>query len=207
MELVTHWGWLINIRNNKIKSPTRLFFAVELAPQIKTELLTLQDSFSELTATPVSPDNFHITLCFLGNATERQVEAILDNFVSLSIAPFEVKLSHFIYWPKPEIIALSIQDQTNKLNQCKKQIEKQLSQLNFFSYDKKEFIPHITLLRNVEPPLKDNKILEQPFPTKPIKVEQISLIQSQTNQHGVHYQILEEWQLRSPSIKQQLLGH
>jgi len=174
---------------------------VELTPALKTQLLTLQDSFNELVAIPVSPDNFHITLSFLGNTSEKQLEMILDDFTLLSIAPFEVSLHDLIYWPKPAIIGLSIKDEKNRLKQCKKQIEHQLSQLNFFSFDKKDFSPHITLFRNVESPLKDNQFFDTPF-----QVNQISLIHSQTSQHGVHYQIVEEWPLQNPDVKQQLLG-
>jgi RNA 2',3'-cyclic 3'-phosphodiesterase len=205
-----------NIRNRKIKKLIRLFFSVELAPQTKTQLLTLQESFSELLASPVSPDKFHITLSYLGNTTENQLESILDNFESLATAPFEVSLESLVYWPKPAIIGLAVHDKENNLKQCKKQIEKQLSRLNFFSYDKKSFIPHITLFRNVEPVQNNNQVLEHSLLNgqlhidriniNPIQVEQVSLIESKTSQQGVHYQTIEEWSLLSSSVKHHLLG-
>ena len=184
---------------------------MELSPQVKTQLLNLQQSFSELIASPVSPDKFHITLSYLGNTTEKQLETILDNFSPLSLAAFDINLHEMIYWTKPSIIGLTIADQENKLKQCKKQIEKQLSQVSFFTYDKKTFIPHITLLRNVEPPLIDNQLFDHTLanahiPTAPIQVDRVTLLQSQTSQTGVHYQIIEEWELQNPSVKQQLLG-
>ena len=173
---------------------------MELSPKLKTQLLSLQDSFKELVARAVSHNNFHITLSYLGDVTERQLENILDGFEPIAISPFEVSLQDLIYWPKPAIIGLSIKDEKKHLSLCKKQIEKKLSQLNFFSYDKKKYCPHITLFKNVETPLKNNQF----FDTK-IEVNQVSLIASLTTRHGIQYQTIAQWPLQS-SVKDQMLG-
>jgi len=186
----------------KEKKLNRLFFAVELSSLLKTQLLTFQDSFSELDAVAVPADNFHITLSFLGNVTERQLENLLDSIEPLPIPAFEVSTCDLIYWPKPAVMALSLNDANNQLLNCKNAIEKQLTQLNFFSFDKKDYLPHITLFRQVEPPVRENLSFN-----KDIKINRVSLILSHKTKYGIQYQSIESWPLQNPSIKQQLLGN
>jgi 2'-5' RNA ligase len=179
----------------------RLFFAVDLSSNDKKKLMTIQGSIADINATPVPPENFHITLSFLGNATERQLESILDNFQPLPINRFTIGLNDLIFWPKPAILALSIKDIDKHLLACKKQIEKQLTQNNFFSFDKKDFVPHITLFRQVESPPGKNQLYDYQ-----ITVKTISLMASEMTTHGVRYHTLEAWPLQPLSIKQQMLG-
>ena len=179
----------------------RLFFAVELEASVKVQLLDFQHSLLDLTARPIAGENFHITLSFLGNTSEKNVESVLDAISPLKIAPFEVKTDSLICWPKSKIIALSISDPDKKLAQCKKEIEKQLSDASFFQFDKREFIPHVSLFRQFEEPV----IQPQDFSTT-IAVEAVSLMRSQQLPQGVFYETLEQWPLKYPSIKQQLLG-
>lgn len=182
------------------KNQFRLFFAIDLEPAVKTYLLNVQHQLSEVVAKPVPAENFHITLSFLGDTSERQLEQILDNFQPLQIKPFSVDLNDLIYWPKPKILACSIDDQ-QLLTQCKKSLESQLSQIGHFRFDKRQYTPHVTLFRQVEVPCKDNQTF-----SASIAVERINLMVSMSSKSGVYYDTIESWALRHPSIKQQLLG-
>lgn len=183
------------------KNQFRLFFAVELEPAIKTYLLNTQHHLTEVVAKPVAAENFHITLSFLGNTAEKRLEQIIDNFQPLALEPFTVALEDLIYWPKPKILACSIEDDRQSLAECKKLLEKQLSKIGHFQFDKRQYTPHITLFRQVDTPNKESLQL-----SATIKVEQISLMASMNSRTGIYYDIIESWRLRHPSIKQQLIG-
>lgn len=180
----------------------RLFFAVDLASSIKTQLIQLQDTHQEIEGRPVAAENFHITLSFLGNTSDKQLETILDGICPLTQPAFEVSTEDSFYWPRPSIIAVAVNDEHNRLLKCKKQLEHQLSQLNFFSFKKQQYQPHITLFRSVETPPRQAIKFNQT-----IQVDHVSLMLSENTRNGVRYTSLEQWQLQAPSIKQQLLGH
>lgn len=182
------------------KGKFRLFFAIELSSAIQTQLLEFQSSIELEQANPVPAENFHITLSFLGDTNEKQLETIMDNFVSPEISPFTLTTQALVYWPKPKVACISVEDAENQLAMCKKQIEKQLNSFGLRHFDKKSFSPHITLFRQVEIPPKENL----PINAK-LKVSHLSLLCSRQSRNGVYYELVEEWPLVG-SIKHQLTG-
>ncbi|TQV87689.1 RNA 2',3'-cyclic phosphodiesterase [Aliikangiella coralliicola] len=179
----------------------RLFFAIDLSPSTKTTLIDFQDSITDIEARPVPGSNFHITLSFLGNLPEKKLELLLDGIQPIQQVPFEVTLKDLFYWPKPKIMALSIDDPGQNLINCKKQIENQVSNLGYFQFDKRQYRPHLTLFRKVEQMPEENFCIDAK-----IKVSEVSLMLSETGKSGIYYQSLETWPLQGLSIKQKLLG-
>lgn len=180
----------------------RLFVAIELDEDLSTKLIDFQSSFETNQARAVPPANYHITLSFLGEVSENQLDTILSNLTSPHVEPFEVDLQGLLYWPKPQIVAIDIDDTKVLLLSLKKDIESQLNQLGFRQFDKKKFHPHITLFRNADSPLRN----ENNFEDK-VAIKGFSLMQSQNGRDGVFYQTIEYWPLLSKqSIKSQLLG-
>lgn len=179
----------------------RLFFAIDLPLELKKQLIEIQGSCKEIANSPVAAQNFHITLSFLGSVNDSQLETILDNFKALTMPAFEIQLNHFVFFNQSKVLAISLLDSQQHLLNCKKQIEKQLTQFRLFNFDKKNFIPHITLFRQVEEPPKESLH----FDTK-IKVNRVNLMLSQQNKSGVFYEQIESWPLQNKTIKQQLLG-
>ncbi|MDH5628599.1 MAG: RNA 2',3'-cyclic phosphodiesterase [Gammaproteobacteria bacterium] len=185
----------------KLQTTSRLFFAIDLPASVKTRLMDIQHSISIDEARLVQPENFHITLSFLGKVYQDQMDQILTHFTDLELAPFEVKTDQLIFWPGSKILAIGIDGQQQQLLACKKQIEYQLSQLNIFQYDKKDFVPHITLFRQVT---QIDKLPE--LSTMNITVDRISLMESRPHISNQQYQTVESWRLINKSVKQQLLG-
>ncbi|MET1254590.1 RNA 2',3'-cyclic phosphodiesterase [Aliikangiella maris] len=182
----------------------RLFFAVEFDAATKTAILNIQQALqqlSEVKGLAVKGENFHITLCFIGEVKEKILEKILDGFQPLTLAPFTISLNDLLYWPKPQVLALTLKDSEQHLNQCKKAIERQLVELNYFQFDKREYFPHITLFRQVEiPPVANQYFYDE------LSIKSFSLMLSEQTHSGVRYQTLERYPLNHPNIKQQLLG-
>ncbi len=179
----------------------RLFFAIELDTETTSRLIDFQARLTTLEARPVAPSNFHITLSFLGESEDRQLDLILDQLQAPAIKPFEIATLELVYWPRPKILALEILDPQKQLLSLKKDIESQLNRLGIRQYDRKSYSPHITLFRKVEKPPKQG--LEQ---ANTITVRHLSLMWSQNTRSGVNYERVHDWPLAGLSVKQQLLG-
>ena len=55
---------------------------------------------------PVRPENFHITLAFLGNVPDEQLDAVLGAASGISLEPLTLTLDRFGYFPVPQVLWL-----------------------------------------------------------------------------------------------------
>ncbi|PHS16881.1 MAG: RNA 2',3'-cyclic phosphodiesterase [Kangiella sp.] len=197
---------------NNSKNLQRLFFAIDLEPNIKTKLITLQDRISNpllynSVNSAVSPSNFHITLSFLGDVPEKKLEMITDYFEPPSIGAFKCKTSNLLLLEPVNILALKVDDSTNNLVILKRKIEKQIKQITPLNIGKKETIPHISLFRNVDAIQASLDHFEYEIE---FSVNSFSLMVSRSTSNGVSYETLAEWPLIAEytqrSIKEQLIG-
>jgi RNA 2',3'-cyclic 3'-phosphodiesterase len=185
----------------------RAFYAIDLAPQEKVQLLELQTQLSEILAaqsiqfSKVTAENLHITLCFIGKLTDSQLEILLDCKPSFNLPPCDIATETVTYWPNSKLIYLSVNDQANYLGQLKTEVEKILTLNGIYSFDKKPFIPHITLFRQLS---GIPKLFHQ-YPMT-VQLSEVDLMLSNPNQPANRYQSIQSWRIGRLSIKQQLLG-
>jgi RNA 2',3'-cyclic 3'-phosphodiesterase len=79
----------------------RIFIAINLPEEIKDELVKYQDKYFDLPAKWTKKENLHITLEFIGNALDKDLEAIFkktEDF-ALKTKPFKIKLDKISYFP------------------------------------------------------------------------------------------------------------
>ncbi len=180
----------------------RTFFAIELSPQVKTKLLTFQDRLLSLEGNPINANNFHITLSFLGELSERKIETILDNLRAPPSKPFEIEIANPIYLSRSNILAAEVTNGKSELNTLKRYIENSIQSWCHFNIEKRDYIPHISLFRKVEyfpENLPDFKYHYE--------VDSFCLMTSTPAKKGVQYQLIEEWRLnKHRSVKESLLG-
>jgi 2'-5' RNA ligase len=187
---------------NSVKNKARLFFAIELPQAVKDQLELLQQTHSPFSGRAVKPHNFHITLQFLGAVDRSTIHDLADSIESPQIKPFNLNIERFAYYPKTEIGCVEINQGQQQLKSLKKYINSSLSQAGFhFAKDKHEFRPHVTLSRECQPLGDIQKILDISF-----KAESFCLMESIQNEKGVYYEVLEEWPIYEPSIKEQFFG-
>lgn len=194
------------MKKNYKQNNYRLFFAIDLTPSIKTQLLEQQQKISQLSGIPVAAENFHITLSFLGKTTEKDLQLIMDQITFDNVSPFEVNTGNLIYWKKEEIVALEVTDKNNQLSNLKQQIEKQLAIFNIFKHDKNTYQPHITLFRQCE--FLANQSIDF---SDTLSVDHISLMNSKnypasSKKQGNYYEAIESWDLKPTNVKKYLLG-
>jgi len=184
------------------KANHRVFFAIDLDPIIKTQLMSYQDNYIDLDAQPIDAANFHITLSFLGELTERKIETIIDGLSPIEQNPFELTIKDPIYLSSAKILALEIEDKRKQLQQLKDSIESNIRSITHFNIEKRDYLPHVSLFRKVEQfpdfflPIQKNLL-----------VDSFCLMTSVATKKSVRYEIIEQWRLNPKiSIKEQLVG-
>lgn len=182
------------------KNMARLFFAIDLPQELKNQLELLQ-KMCPFAGRPVSPHNFHITLLFLGEVSRHQLDDILEAIEIPAIKPFEIELRQFAYFPKAEVGCLEIEP-NEQLIQLHQHINRKLKQSGIhIKQSGKPFRPHITLFRDATVQSEITQTVDFE-----LNVDHFCLMESQFNQKGVYYEVVEEWPTYEPTIKEQFFG-
>lgn len=147
---------------------------------------------------PVSPENMHVTVRFLGDATPvmlRSVDTALDE---LNVTPFNVELMGLGYFRDPKYITViwaGIKTGTEELSAIFNTLEPKLERGGFIR-DNRGFSPHLTIARVKAVRDRDallgfiTKRKDYPFGT--FKAQSIGLKQSVLTPKGPIYTTLKE---------------
>lgn len=127
----------------------RTFVAVEVhSESVLDAIANLQKDFN-IKASPVSRQNMHFTLLFLGEITDDTVEAVKKLLSGIDFRPIELSFTHLGAFPNPKfprVIWIGVDEAASKqLVELAAQVEKKLVPLGFKS--DKLFKPHLTIFR------------------------------------------------------------
>lgn len=160
----------------------RLFIAIEFNEEILQALTNLQAEWEILgvrgNVTPVR--NLHLTLAFIGEYGS--LDKILEAMNSVSFAPFSISLDGIgifrdIYWAGiSENVALS-----NYVRRLRRALAE-----HAVPYDRKKFLPHITLVRRAEFNGSMEELLKNP-PNGAMEVKSVVLMSSTRGKGGMIY--------------------
>lgn len=172
----------------------RVFIACDLSEEIKSELSFVQNQLKKLGIEGkwVKPENFHLTLVFLGKAEENQIKETKKILVSINRIiekPIGLKVKGISAFPFPtfaRVVFAEVGGEIEILNRVVANLKQELKQKNIW-FDEKPFIPHLTLARfkkkqNLSQILKKIKIKSIAF-----KIKEIYLYQSQLTPLGPVY--------------------
>lgn len=162
----------------------RVFIAIEFSNELKEYLYRVQQdlkksiekgNFSNI-------DNFHITLKFIGEASQDKISSIKQVIekTTSNVTPFTLRTDLIGFFPKgnKKTLWMGIIKEESLLQKLFQDLEGDLERIGI-EKDRKPFSPHITLLR--EAILKEDfKILEQntKLESREIPIEKISLMES-----------------------------
>ena len=160
----------------------RLFIAIELIDRVKDELCMIQKriKLQGMKGNFTVRENMHLTLAFIGEYSDpEQVSDVVYD-------PMKIALDGFgcfkdLYW-------IGIKEDKGLIENVKR-IRKALSD-NDIPFDRKKFVPHITLVRNME--YDKNLPSDCPFPAA-MDVEYISLMRSDRGKKGMIYTPIAEY--------------
>lgn len=158
----------------------RLFIAIQLNEEMKDALIDLQNQMYEngVRGNYTSEENLHLTLAFIGEYPDP--DAVLDAMQTVSFTSFPLVLNGLgnfgnLWWAGLED-SPAIKAVVRRLRRALAEHE--------FPFDKKNFRPHITLLRKAS--LKNGAAFVDIKNTE-MFVDKISLMRSDRGKHGMIY--------------------
>ena len=132
----------------------RLFFA--LSPDAATRDAIYRASHNAARANGgrvVPPENFHITLAFLGSPPPELEEQVAAKAVAtaddVQAQPFSFELDTFGYWPAAKVVWYGCSTPPEALRALALEIRRRLGASGLPHHDDK-FVPHLTLARWVQ---------------------------------------------------------
>ena len=127
----------------------RTFVAVEIHSDMVLNAIAKLQSDLKITAKPVSKDNMHFTLFFLGEITEEITQKVMESLSSVSFTPIEVNFVGVGAFPNPRsprVVWIGVDESAaKKLVELAIQVEERLGPLGFRT--DKPFKPHLTIFR------------------------------------------------------------
>lgn len=176
----------------------RIFLAINLPEETKKELISLKEQLSGLPLRWTAPQNLHLTLVFLGNTSEKEIQKIqkITKEVGVRHKSFSFTLSSLLYGPnekKPRMIWAK-GEIPEELSILQKDLQEALEQKNEHS-----FSLHITLARLREWEFKKMEPEERPEIQKEISfkvpVSSFEIMESKLKKTGTEYSIIESIRL------------
>jgi len=130
----------------------RSFVALELSEDVREGLTNLLNRLRQTNAAVkwVEPENLHLTLKFLGEVTEEQIEVIVDALKAVAQAtePFSFAVRGVGGFPdlrRPRVLWVGVEP-TPPLMRLQQFVERTMEQLGF-APEERAYHPHITLGR------------------------------------------------------------
>ncbi len=179
----------------------RAFIAIELPPELKRYLDSIQEKLKSAGCTGVkwvAVGGIHLTLKFLGNVPAQKVSRIKE-IVGLACSgekPFVLSTGGMGVFPgmkRPRVLWIAVNGDIERLVRLQRRIDGQLLSLGF-EQEKRPFSPHITLARTRETiteaeqsllgRLAKETVLNESFR---LDVQNISLMRSQLLPGGAVY--------------------
>jgi len=171
----------------------RIFIAVNLNENIKKSLAVCEDKYLDLPGRWTRRENLHITLVFLGNASDQEIIEICKsiNEVVLRHQPFNITLDKICYDKMPPRMVWATGKNSAELGALQKDLESALYNFGGGAYDQRreyKFTPHITLARITQTKLRQMEQEELPLIDDPVDqslaVTSIELMESELRRGG-----------------------
>jgi 2'-5' RNA ligase len=129
----------------------RLFVGIDLPSEIKRTLLEFQSELRELgvNGSWKSPDNFHITLEFLGELESDKLSVLSETLTKIAgnYRRFGLSIGGIGAFPslkRPHTLWTAVSGSLTELNRLKQDLHQELK-IKGFKLDERQFRPHITL--------------------------------------------------------------
>ncbi len=175
----------------------RLFVAIELPDELRERLAIMQSGLPG--AHWIDPDNFHVTLRFIGEVADHRLEEIDELLAGIAPAPFDLALAgvgSFARGREPTSLWIGV-DRNEPLMALQSRLHKALTRADFPS-DEKRYTPHVTLARLHRTPERDLAMFiaaHNLFRAAPFRVDQFTLFSSQLSSAGSIYSAEAEYLL------------
>ena len=188
----------------------RIFIAIDISEQARRKvsgyLETLRNEFSNLRVGWEKAEKLHLTLKFLGDCDERQLDN-LENAVTNSaknffeseiIAKFKIQISDTGVFPSKRnarVLWLGLKDEMGSLAKINRILETECEKAGF-AKENRSFKPHLTIARLREPHKSMDlveKHSENKFEPVGFEVSEIVIYESKLQPTGSNYRKLKTY--------------
>ena len=159
----------------------RLFIAISLNDEIRKTLVKTQDYLSRhgIRGSQTPRENLHMTLTFIGEHPDP--DQVLEVMENVEFSAFPITLNDIGIFNN-NVLWAGVHE-SEPLQQLVKHLRYELAKADI-PFDRKAFMPHITLFRNVD----DSKgVPETHVPDVSMAVDSISLFRSDRGKNGMIY--------------------
>ncbi|OPJ55835.1 RNA 2',3'-cyclic phosphodiesterase [Alkalithermobacter paradoxus] len=130
----------------------RVFLAIELSEDIVDNIYSYQNHIKQYSSRGsfTNKENFHITIKFIGEVNEKQLEDIKCGMDEISVDTFILETGRIGYFQRKDkkIIWVGVNGEIHKLNNLFKKVETIMESKGFRKEDR-PYSPHITIGREV----------------------------------------------------------
>ncbi|MCR5809583.1 MAG: RNA 2',3'-cyclic phosphodiesterase [Clostridiales bacterium] len=134
----------------------KLFIAIEVSGEMKKELNNISKALRERSCGGrfVPPENFHITLRYIGESDDLAGAASAMREACRDIRPFRLSLGSYGFFEKTgsgsrRVSLVTVEGELSELSVLYESLDSALSDQGF-PRELKRFVPHVTLGRSVE---------------------------------------------------------
>jgi 2'-5' RNA ligase len=178
----------------------RVFIALDIPADVRAGLTKYMESARLLApeARWARVEGLHVTLKFVGEASESRVEEIKTALASVKAAPFTVRFAGVGFFPNPKAARVfwAGVDGGDDLPRLASTVDAALERLAF-PRETKAYHPHLTLARTSSRPLRELQPLSDGPPPQfgTMTAREFFLYQSQPQKGGSKYTKLERFGL------------
>jgi RNA 2',3'-cyclic 3'-phosphodiesterase len=180
--------------------PLRLFVAFDIPPDVRNRLSDATAPLKEMVGgrwTP--PENWHLTLKFLGPTYPRLVEWVKEScrVVAAAHAPFATSLEGVGAFPnerRARILWAGLSDPEGRAKGIARALDEALARE--FAPEKRAFTPHLTLARFQPPVAVEDAFASADVASRAFEVDRVVLYRSHLQRPAPRYEPLEDFTLQ-----------
>ena len=165
---------------------SRLFFALWPDNQTRLQLLRISKALEVKGFKSVLPNNFHVTLVFLGNIDAATELLIKDAAEEFSAQPVKLIFDQLSYWHKPNVLCLTCSNSVKEIELLVISLNAGVAQCGVQT-EIRPYLPHITLCRHA------GYLPVISFEPVSWQAESYCLVESCSEPSGVGYHVKQQW--------------
>jgi 2'-5' RNA ligase len=168
----------------------RLFFAAWPVPQVQQALGKFAKSLErECGGRALPAHNIHLTLVFVGDVGRDQLPRLEVMAAAVSAPRFDLSVNRIEYWRHNRIVWAGVEHCPEALQTLVARLEQALA-AEGFRFDRRPYVPHVTLLRNARRAPSETAMQAVAWP-----VVRYALVESVERERRRVYEVLREWPL------------
>lgn len=164
----------------------RLFLAFWPDEQQLEKLHHIQSEYAGF-GKVVIPENFHVTLLFLGNISHQAADCIIESMQDVAVQPFDMRLDRLGYFQKTKIFWVGPSQTPDELERLYRNVRNYAQQCGISKLSKR-YVPHVTLLRRCDIP-----VTNPDFSPIDWHVDEFHLVESRLDRDRARYYTVESF--------------